>query len=324
MLGFAVSTIFYFLTTISGGILRMTALNAVIQGILQGLTEFLPVSSSGHLSLFQYFSGQSGTSGIMFSIFLHMGTLLAVFIAFYKTVFELLKEFVSIFRELFKSKLQPAELKPIFTQANPMRRMIFLLVISLIPMIASLFFMDFFEQVSSDNDIIVEGCCFLLTSILLFLADNCVKGHKTAADMKYRDAVVIGTMQAVAPLPGLSRSGSTISAGLMAGLEREFAVAFSFIMGIPPVLGANLMELRNVSEEGSAIPASMVLLGMAAALVFGLLAIGMIKWLVNSEKFRVFAWYTMVLGTLTIAVGVFERLTDHMIQEMILSLLEVI
>lgn len=302
----------------------MTALNAVIQGILQGLTEFLPVSSSGHLSLFQYFTGQSGTSGIMFSIFLHMGTLLAVFIAFYKTIFELIKEFIGLIRDLVKSKLKPSEVKRIFTQASPPRRMIFLIVISLIPMAISLFLLDYFEQVSADNDIVVEGCCFLITSILLFLADNCVKGHKTAADMKYRDAVMVGTIQAFAPFPGVSRSGSTISIGLMAGLEREFAVAFSFIIGIPPVLGANIMELKDAATDGIAIPPTMILLGMATALVFGLLAIGMVKWLVNSERFRIFAWYTMILGALTIAVGVFERLTDHMIQEMILSLLEVL
>lgn len=300
----------------------MTALNAIIQGILQGLTEFLPISSSGHLSLFQYFTGQSGESGLMFSIFLHMGTLLAVFIAFYKTIFELIKEFVSLIRELIASKLKPAALKLIFTQASPPRRMLFLLVISMIPMAFSLFMLDYFEMVATDNDIVVEGCFFLVTSILLFLADNCVKGHKTAGDMKYRDAVIVGTMQALAPFPGVSRSGSTISVGLMLGLEREFAVAFSFIMGIPPVLGANLMELKDVSADGTVIPTSMILLGMAVSLVFGLLAIGMVKWLVKSERFRIFAWYTMMLGALTIAIGVFERFTGHMIQEMILSLIQ--
>lgn len=256
----------------------------------------------------------------MFSVFLHMGTLLAVFIAFYKTIFEMLKEFVGIFRELIEGRFKPDAIKRVFTEANPARRMIFLLVVSLVPMVISLSMLGLFDKVATDNDIIFEGCCFMLTSILLFLADNCIKGHKTAKDMKYRNAVAIGTMQAFAPFPGLSRSGSTISVGLMAGLEREFAVAFSFIMGIFPVLGANLMELRHVSEDGSAIPTSMILLGMATALVFGLLAINMVKWLVKTERFRPFAWYTMMLGALTIAIGVFERLSDHMIQEMILSL----
>lgn len=256
----------------------------------------------------------------MFSIFLHMGTLLAVFIAFYKTIFDLLKEFAGLFRELIEERFKPDAVKRIFKDANPTRRMIFLLVVSLIPMAISLFMLDLFNMVSTDNDIVVEGGCFIITSIMLFLADNCIKGHKTAGDMKYRDAVAIGTMQAFAPFPGLSRSGSTISVGLMAGLEREFAVAFSFIMGIFPVLGANIMEFRHVAEDGTTVPTSMILLGMATALVFGLLAINMVKWLVKSERFRPFAWYTMMLGALTIAIGVFERLSDHMIQEMILSL----
>lgn len=302
----------------------MTAINAIIQGILQGLTEFLPVSSSGHLSLFQYFTGQNESSGLMFSIFLHMGTLLAVFLAFYKTIISLVVEFVAMIRELIKTRLVWGPLKEMMKNLNPARRMILLLIVSMFPLAASLFFMDYFDMVATDNDIIVEGCCFLLTSILLFLADNCVKGHKTGGDMKYRDALAIGTIQAVAPLPGLSRSGSTISVGLLAGLDREFAVAFSFIMGIPPVLGANILEFRKAVNEGTAIPVSYVLIGMAVAMVFGLLAIRMVRWLVNSERFRLFAWYTLILGIIVIAVGVFERLTDHMIQDLVMSLISYI
>lgn len=295
----------------------MTVTNSVVQGIIQGLTEFLPVSSSGHLALLQYFTGQSGESGIMFSIFLHMGTLLAVLIAFYKTIWAMIVELVHFFRDLVELRFN---LREVAKRSTPERRMILLLIVSLIPMFLSLYLVKYVNQVSSDNDIIVEGCCFIITSILLFLADSCSKGDKTAADMKYRDAVIVGVFQSVAPFPGISRSGSTVSAGLMCGLDREFAVAFSFIMGIPPIIAANAIELKDASG-GLDIPFTTVLIGIAAALVFGLLAIGLVKWLVKSEKFKIFAWYTLVLGVFTVAIGVFERLTDHMLQELVLSMM---
>lgn len=296
----------------------MTVTNAVLQGILQGLTEFLPVSSSGHLSLFQYFTGQSGSAGMTFSIFLHMGTLLAVLIAFYKTIISLFVEFFGLIRDLIKTKFAVRE---VFQNLNPQRRMIMLLIVSLIPMALSLYLMKYYNAVASDNDIIVEGCCFVITSILLFLGDNCYKGEKTAADMKYRDAVAIGLAQSVAPFPGISRSGSTISVGLLAGLDREFAVAFSFIMGIPPILASNIMEFSDASAVWEVIPTSLILIGIGVSLVVGLLAIQMVKWLVRSESFKIFAWYTLVLGVLVIGVGIFERLTDHMIQDLVMSLL---
>lgn len=296
----------------------MTVTNAVIQGIVQGLTEFLPVSSSGHLSLFQYFTGQSGDSGMSFSVFLHMGTLLAVLLAFYKTIISLAVECFGIVRDLIKTKFA---FKEVFNGLNPQRRMVLLLVASLVPMLLSFPLMKYFDSVASDNDIIIEGCCFMITSILLFLGDNCLRGNKTAADMKYRDAAVVGLAQAIAPFPGISRSGSTISVGLLTGLDREFAVAFSFIMGIPPILAANIMEFSNISPEAPEIPASMILIGMAVSLVVGILAIQMVKWLVKSEQFKVFAWYTLVLGVLVIGIGIFERLTDHMIQDLVMSLI---
>lgn len=292
----------------------MTIFNAIFQGIIQGLTEFLPISSSGHLSLVQYFTGQSGETGVMFSIFLHMGTLLAVLLAFYKTIFGLIAEFFVMIGDIFKGRFS-------IKNASPRRRMIFLLIVSLIPMIFSLFLLKTYRQVSTDNDIIFEGVCFFITSVLLFISDNCVTGHKTAADMKYRNAVAVGTMQALAPFPGISRSGSTISVAVMAGLDRKFAVAFSFIMGIPPILAANIMELKDMSAQGSGAPVHIMIIGILTALVFGLIAIKMVSWLAASEKFKIFAWYTLILSILTIAIGIFELLTDHMLQSIVISLL---
>jgi undecaprenyl-diphosphatase len=188
--------------------------------------------------------------------------------------------------------------------ANPNRRMLVLLAASLLPMAVSFLLLDLFNAVSADQDIIVEGVCFLFTSFLLFVSDRVVAGHKTAKDMSFRDALAVGAMQAVAPMPGISRSGSTIATGLFMGLDRKFAVSFSFIMGVPTVLGANLLELRDVAAEGLRFPLPVLLAGMAAALVFGLAAIKMVNWLVTSNKFKYFAWYTLILGLVTIGIGV--------------------
>lgn len=290
----------------------MSILNALIQGIVQGLTEFLPVSSSGHLSLIQYFTRQSGESGILFTILLHLGTLLSVFIAFRKTICALIVEFFRMIGDIFRGKFS-------IKNSNPERRMILLIIVSILPMAFTFLIMDLFDKVATDNDIIVEGVCFLLTSLLLFLSDKVVSGHKTAADMRYRDAIAIGAMQSVAPFPGISRSGSTIAVGLFAGLDREFAIQFSFIMGIPTILGANILELKDVGSDGIGIPPLALIVGLVASLVFGLIAIRLVHWLVTSNKFKYFAVYTLVLGIVVVAVGIYEQASGHALQQYILA-----
>ena len=288
----------------------MTAGNAILQGIIQGLTEFLPVSSSGHLSLIQYFTGQGGEDGLFFTVFLHLGTLLAVFIAFRKMIADLIVEFFWMIGDIFKGKFSLRDI-------NPERRMILLLMLSLIPMFISLLLLDWFEYLATNDSILEEGFFFLLTSLFLFLGDRCVKGHKNAATMKKRDALAIGAVQAIAPLPGLSRSGSTISTGLLAGLNRKFAINFSFIMSIPVVLGANILEFRDAMHQGITIPVHILLIAGTFSLIFGLLAIRMVRWLVVSDKFKIFAWYTLVLGVLVIVLAIIENESGGMIRQVI-------
>ena len=166
----------------------MSILSAILQGILQGLTEFLPVSSSGHLSLYQYFTGINSESSVTFSVMLHLGTLLAVIIAFWPTVWQLLKEFFLLFADLFRGRLfkQPA---------TPYRRMLYLLILSCVPLLLVLPLQDLITSVSADNDILVEGICFLITSALLFLADRAPRGHRDASTMKGKHALAIGVAQ---------------------------------------------------------------------------------------------------------------------------------
>lgn len=286
----------------------MSYLSAVIQGLIQGFTEFLPVSSSGHLSLYQYFTGTSSEGSLLFSVMLHFGTLVAVLIAFWPTVWQLLIEFLSIFTDLFTGRLFRG-------YPRPYRRMLYFLMLSCLPLLVVPFVQDLIKGFSTDNSIIAEGCFFLITALLLTLADKAVKGIKTARSMTAGDAAAIGTAQLFATLPGISRSGSTVSAGLLMGLDRSFAVTYSFILGLPAILAAGLLDLKDVIETGElGIPIGPALVGMAVAAVSGLLSIKLVKYIVSSDKFGIFAWYTLILGVLVLGTGIAEHFTGHAIQ----------
>lgn len=279
----------------------MSILNAIFQGIIQGLTEFLPVSSSGHLSIFQHFTGQSGESAALFSVLLHFGTLIAVFIAFRKTIGKLIIEFCRMVGDIFRGRFT-------MKQANPERRMIVLLIVSLLPLLVFVWFKDFFTSISSDQDILVEGVCFIITGCLLMMADRCMNGRKTAATMRYKDAVAMGVAQGVAMMPAISRSGATISAGMMCGLTRSYAVQFSFIMGIPTVLAANVLEIKDAVSTGmwGTLDPVVLIAGLLTAAVVGFFAICLVSWLIKTNKFKIFAYYTLTLGAIVTAIGLLE------------------
>ncbi len=287
----------------------MTILEAVIQGLIQGVTEFLPVSSSGHLGLFQHFFGVSGNSAVTVTIALHIGTLAAVFIAFWKKIRTLITEFFGMLRDIFTGKFK-------WNEMNPERRMICMIIISILPLFIFYIFRQFFTSVSSDTDIVVEGVCFLYTSAILFTGDRLSKRNlekgigKTAGETTVPDALFIGFMQGIALFPGVSRSGSTISAGLISGMKREDAVEYSFILGIPVILAGALSELLD--SGGSEVSAEIVplFIGMAVAAVSGYFAIALIKWLMKSDRFGIFAVYTLILGILVTACGIYEHISN--------------
>lgn len=281
----------------------MNIWEAIIQGIVQGLSEFLPVSSSGHLSLVQHFTGNSGEGSLMFSAILHLGTLLAVFVAFRQTIWALLKEFGAMVKDIFKGKFS-------LKNANGERNMIVMLVISTAMLIPFVFFKDFFEGFAEDNSIFAEGICFLYTAAILMLSDKCLKGMKKPKNIKRKDAVTIGFFQGVALLPGVSRSGSTISSALFCGFTRETAVRYSFVLGIPAILGGCLLEVGDAVKSGVDFHISYVI-GFVVAAVVGICAIKMVSWLVKSDKFKYFAYYTAVLGVVVIIISIVEKFIGH-------------
>ena len=284
----------------------MSLLDAIFQAIIQGLTEFLPVSSSGHLSLYQHFTGNSGDGALFFSAILHLGTLVAVFVAFRKRIFSMIKELGSLFKDIFRGKFKWSEM-------NGDRRMIVMIFISCCCLLPFAPFLGWFESFSEDGSILAEGICFLYTAAILIMSDKCVKGNKQAEDIRVKDSVTVGFMQGVAMLPGVSRSGSTISAGLFSGFTRETAVEYSFILGMPVILLGCLTEVKSAVEAKAAIDWGNCFVGFVVAALMGLAAIKMVSWLVKSDKFKVFAYYAGALGVLVITVSVIELVLGHAI-----------
>lgn len=283
----------------------MEYISIIIQGIIQGLTEFLPVSSSGHLSVAQHFLNVQ-ESGLLISIVLHLGTLIAVFIAFWETIWGIIKEFFLTIRDIFTKKFS-------WKDMNDNRRMMFMVIFATLLLVPAYLFKDYFTAMEGDGDIIFEGCAFLFTSFLLFLSDACVKGYKTGKAITLKDAVVIGLFQCVALFPGVSRSGSTITGGLLCGLSRETAVAFSFILGIPAILGGSFLEIREAVSEGVEFNLPLLGIGFAVAAVVGFLSIKLVKIITKKNKFKIFAIYTLVLGLACIASGIYENVTGNRI-----------
>lgn len=263
----------------------MNIFDAIFQAIIQGLTEFLPVSSSGHLRLYQAITGQSVEEGTFLLVILHLGTLVAVCIAFRDTIWALLKEFFALIKDIFTGRFK-------WKDMNPDRRMLIMLFISLVLLVPFYLIKDVFENISLP----ILGVCFLFTSVELFIASRIRKNTKTAGDITVKDAVVIGLFQCIALFPGVSRSGSTISGGLFSGLEKETAVRYSFVLGIPAILGGCLVELKDVLEGTITVNVPAAIIGFIVAAVVGILAINLVRWLIRSDNFIVFSIYTLLVS----------------------------
>lgn len=281
----------------------MEYISIIIQGIIQGLTEFLPISSSGHLSVVQHFLGVQ-ESTLLITIVLHLGTLVAVFIAFWRDIWGMIKEFFLTIRDIFTGRFS-------WRNMNDSRRMMFMVIIATLLLVPAYLVKDFFVCMEEDKDIIFEGLAFLFTALLLFLSDACVKGFKTGKDMKVKDAIAVGLFQCVALFPGVSRSGSTITSGLFCGLTRETAVKFSFILGIPAILGGSVLEIKDAVEAGESFDIPFLAIGFVVSAVVGILAIKLVKLITKKNKFKIFGIYLLIIGLLCIGAGAYETFTGN-------------
>lgn len=284
----------------------MSIIQAILLGLIQGLTEFLPVSSSGHLALFKIIFHIDMEGGLLFDVMLHIGTLAAIFVAFRKDVFELIKEgfgllgdfifnvFVFVSRIFGKKKEYRKVLKTSY------RRFVLLIIIATIPTgIIGVVGGDFVEK--AQQGLLIPGICLIITSVLLFFSDRMKSGDINAESATGFSAFRIGVAQGIATLPGLSRSGTTIAACLFSGYEKEFAVKFSFLMSVPAVLGAAVLEVKDFTAgscAASEIP--LYLVGMLVAAVVGYVCIKTMLVIVKKHKFTFFSIYCLVVGVIAI------------------------
>lgn len=273
----------------------MTYFSAIFLGLIQGIAEFLPISSSGHLAFFQEVVGiVNGEENMFFDVLLHLGTLAAVFVAYWSEIKALILEFFTMIgvRKLPKGQ-KPDRLS---------RRMILFIILGTLPLFLVLPVKDRVEGLYSNA--IFIGCAFLITGLLLFLSDRFNHGNKDIKSASILDVLIVGVGQALATVPGISRSGTTISAGLSRGFGREFAVKFSFLLSIPAVLGANILSLIDAIQEGidwSLMP--MYLAGVAVAAISGYLAIRLLKYISQKGSFGGFCYYCWGIGLVTLILS---------------------
>ena len=279
----------------------MTYLSAVLMGILQGVAEFLPISSSGHLALFQHFFGVENyeETQMLFTVLLHLGTLTSVFVYYWHDILDMIRAFFLLLGSLFSRK-GTHEIR----NTPPARRMVLLIIVATLPLFGILPVKDYIE--SAMNNVTFVSAALIATGFILFFSDRMARGRKTARTATMTDALLVGCAQAFGTLPGISRSGSTISAGLLRGYDRNFAVRFSFLMSLPAVLGANILTLKDVIEEGgidtTLLPVYLV--GMVVAAVVGYFAIRLVNLLADKGKFGAFAWYCWAAGAASLAASI--------------------
>ena len=282
----------------------MDIVTVIIQAVVQGLTEFLPVSSSGHLSVVQHITSVDGEAALILSLVLHLGTLAAVFIAFWGTIWGMIKEFFLTIRDIFTGKFS-------WKNMNGNRRMMFMVIMATVILVPFYLVQDFFTGRQGDGDIVFEGVAFMFTALLLFLSDRFGNGTRTAEDMTVKDAVTVGLFQVVALFPGVSRSGSTTAGGLLSGLEKQTAVTFAFILGIPAILGGSVLELGDALKSDMELDWVSLGIGFVIAAFVGILSIKLVSWLVKKDRYKIFGVYTAVLGAACVAAGIWEHITGN-------------
>ena len=307
----------------------MSIFDAISQGIVQGLTEFLPVSSSGHLAITQHILGTSGDGNLFFNVMLHVGTLVAVIAFYYKLIWSLIKEFCSMVKDIFTGKFK-------WSKMNYERNLIMMLVIGLLPLFllfipipgTEMKIKDLAEVLSASPILLVTAISLLVTSALLTIGIICNRRNSSKGGKHLKgagkansngresytilDAVCVGLMQvAAAVFPGLSRSGSTLAVGEMRGINKQKALDYTFVLGVPSIVAAALLEGIDAvkSPEGINVEIGVIIAGVIASAVVGYLAIVIFKWFLKSDKMSIFVIYTAIVGIAFIVISIIEMNT---------------
>lgn len=310
----------------------MNILEAIILGIVQGLTEFLPVSSSGHLTIFQHIMGIDMEGNLFFNVMLHVGTLVSVCVVYHKLIIRLIKAFIGLIKDVFTGRFR-------WSQMDGDRNLLVMLIIGLIPLFL------LFAPIPgagglTGKDIagvwqgntgyfMITGFALLATSLMLWVGIKAVENtsSKYAARgnsksvgrrrLKTVDALCVGLTQSMAAVfPGLSRSGSTLAMGELRGLNKQVALDYTFVLGIPSILAAALLEgIEAFQAQGTqdtlSVGVGAMVAGMIAAMIVGFLAIKLFKWMLAKDRTHIFVIYTAILGIAIIVVSIIELSTGN-------------
>ncbi len=272
----------------------MTYFSAFLLGLVQGIAEFLPISSSGHLSIAQNLLKIDAVVPEFFDVLLHLGTLAAVFAAYWHDICDMVRELIHGVGDLIHGTTP--------RQVPPARRLILLIIVGTLPLFAVL---PIHKKVQAlGNNMVFIGAALVVTGFLLFACDLVRKGKKTERSATLKDVLLVGVGQAIATMPGISRSGMTITAGCFVGFERRFAVRFSFLLSIPAVLGANILSLKDAITGGivwAEVP--MYLVGVVTAAAVGYACIRLLRMVAEKGRFGAFAYYCWAAGLLTLLLN---------------------
>lgn len=303
----------------------MNIFSAIFQGILQGLTEFLPVSSSGHLAICQHILGIQD-SNLFFSVMLHIGTLAAVVAVYFKLIIRLIKAFALMIKDIFTGNFK-------WSKMDGERNLVMMIIIGLLPLFllflpvpgTDLKIKDLADKWTKDGYLIITGLSLIVTSLLLFVGNRAntktakryqergLNTHGGAGRKRYNvvDAVIVGVTQCVAAVfPGISRSGSTLAASELRGINKQAALDYSFVLGIPAIVAAAILEGKDALFPADGSPVTIeyfpVIIGMITAAVVGFFAIKLFKWLLSTDRMYIFILYTSVIGGVMFVISIIE------------------
>jgi undecaprenyl-diphosphatase len=272
----------------------MDIIQAIIMGAVQGLTEFLPVSSSAHLVIIPEIMGVK--SSLAFDTLLHVGTLVAVVGYFWKDILAMIKAFISSIQDIFKGNFKEG------VKEDPFKRLTWLVVVGTIPAgLMGVLLKSEFESLFSS--VAIVGFFLIITGFILWGAEwiakrNSTKKGKEIKEVTFTNSLVIGLFQGFAIAPGISRSGSTIAAGLFSGLERKLAARYSFLLSIPAILGAALVQAKDIAGFDANFEVAVA--GFISAAIFSYLAVKFMMGYIQKHSLKIFAYYCWIVGSLTI------------------------
>lgn len=276
----------------------MGYIEAIVLGLVQGLSEFLPISSSGHLAVLQSLFEINEDKVIFFAVLLHIGTLVSIFVVYHKDIYALIKELFLLFKDIFTGK-------GLRIKERPIRKLGIMIIVSSIPTaIMGLLFSDYIDKIFGSLTVI--AICWIITGFILLFSEKLKNNKKEIESMKYRNAIFIGICQGLAIMPGISRSGSTIVGSLVTGLKREFAVEFAFLISIPAILGSAILEFPKAIKAGIE-PSTIgpMIVGFLVAAISGYFAITTMIKIVSKHKMRYFSYYVWIIGLGTFIYSIF-------------------